>query len=406
MQNFSIILPNQSGYFTVFFHFSGEVTLRFFIFLCVFSPIMLSFSGCFWAPGMVLDESSKEDGSTDTLATFQGAQVHLQSITPKTLSSIASEKKQAARISQKLLDYKPSAYKLGSFDIVQVTVWEHPELTLPLGPYRSDNAIGQLIGEDGAMFYPYAGQIPVAGKTVAELRLTILESLSKILNNPQIDVRLIKSQSQRAYVQGSVQRAGVVPLSDVPISLLEAINQCGGVNELGDMTRVELTRDGETFTVDLLATYVAQAGPSDIMLKDNDVIRVAGQDEAKIYVMGEVTKQQALPLIKGKMTLSQALAEVGGLQVNTAKSQGIYVIRMNVTPDTINVYHLNSRNPLALVFGDQFQLKPNDIVFVDATGLARWNRVVSQILPTAQLLYYSTLSVTSTRNAKEAISNW
>ncbi|OIP49980.1 MAG: hypothetical protein AUK31_05290 [Fibrobacteres bacterium CG2_30_45_31] len=380
--------------------------MRFLAFSCVLFPVVMSFSGCFWAPGMVFDQYSNENGSVDTLASFQGAQVHLQSITPTTLAAIANNKVQTALIPQKLLDYKPSAYKLGSFDIVQVTVWEHPELTMPLGPYRSDNAVGQLIGGDGAMFYPYAGQIPVAGKTVAELRLTILESLSKILNNPQIDVRLIKSQSQKTYIQGSVQRAGVVPLSDVPTSLLDAINQCGGVNELGDMSRVELTRDGETTPINLLATYPPKAGPSDIMLKDNDVIRVAGQDEAKIYVMGEVTKQQALPLIKGKMTLSQALAEVGGLQVNTAKSQGIYVIRMDATPDTINVYHLNSQNPLALVFGDQFQLKPNDIIFVDATGLARWNRVVSQILPTAQLLYYSTLSVTSTKNAKDAISNW
>jgi polysaccharide biosynthesis/export protein len=380
--------------------------LRFLALSCVLFPVIMSFSGCFWAPGMVFDQSSNEDGSVDTLAAFQGARVHLQSITPKTLAAIANNKVQTALVPQKLLEYKPSAYKLGSFDIVQVTVWEHPELTMPLGSYRSDDAVGQLIGGDGAMFYPYAGQIPVAGKTVAELRLTILESLSKVLNNPQIDVRLIKSQSQKAYVQGSVQKAGVVPISDVPISLLDAINQCGGVNELGDMSRVELTRDGETTPINLLATYPPQAGPSDIILKDNDVIRVAGQDEAKIYVMGEVTKQQALPLIKGKMTLSQALAEVGGLQVNTAKSQGIYVIRMDVTPDTINVYHLNSQNPLALVFGDQFQLKPNDIIFVDATGLARWNRVVSQILPTAQLLYYSTLSVTSTRNAKDAISNW
>jgi polysaccharide export outer membrane protein len=388
------------------FIFSGVGPLRCVIYLLFSVPLIFSFSGCFWAPGMVFDQYSNEDGSVDTLATFKGAQVHLQSITPKTLTTIEDRQSKVAFIPQKLLDYKPTAYKLGSFDIVQVTVWEHPELTMPLGPYRSDNAVGQLVGDDGSMFYPYAGQIPVAGKTVAELRLSILESLSKILNNPQIDVRLIKSQSQKTYVQGSVQRAGVVPLSDVPISLLDAINQCGGVDELGDMSRVELTRDGETFQINLLATYPAQAGPSDILLKNNDVIRVASLDEAKIYVMGEVTKQQALPLIKGKMTLSQALAEVGGLQVNSAESKGIYVIRMDVSPDTIQVFHLDSRNPLALVFGDQFQLKPNDIVFVDATGLARWNRVVSQILPTAQLLYYSTLVVHNTKTAKDDIGNW
>ncbi|MCK9181340.1 MAG: polysaccharide biosynthesis/export family protein [Fibrobacteraceae bacterium] len=377
-----------------------------FMLSCILSLSVIVLSGCFAAPGMVLNEASNESGSIDTLADFQGAKVHIQSISPRTLSALSSSTETSAAIPETLLSYKPEAYRLGPFDIVQVVVWEHPELTMPLGSYRSDNATGQLVDENGLMFYPYIGQMNVSGKTVTELRDSILQNLSKVLNNPQIDVRLLESQSQKAYVQGAVARPGVVSLSDVPVTLLEAINRCGGTTSEGDFSEIFLTRDGVTYKINLLAAYPAMAGPGDILLKNNDVIRISEARESKVYVLGEVGKQQALNLLNGKLSLSEALVSCGGLQAMSAKSEGIYVIRMGSSVRDINIYHLNARNPMALVFGDQFALRPNDIVFVDASGLARWNRVASMLLPTAQLLYYGTQVVNTTHTAKEDIMNW
>lgn len=355
---------------------------------------------------MFFGERATEDGSVDTLASFQGAQVHLQSISPKTLQKINVSNNSAISIAPELLEYRPETYKLGKFDIVQVTVWEHPELTLPLGSFRSDNATGQMIDENGEMFYPYTGQIPVAGKTVSELRNTIVESLSLVLNKPQIDVRLISSQSQKAYVQGAVVKAGTIPLSDIPVTILEALNRAGGISPQGNPKYVELVRDGKLYMVDLTASYPAGAGPADVLLKNGDVIRVANNDEFKVFVLGEVDKQQALPMKNDKMSLSEALSEAGGLQVMSAQSKGIYVIRASGAMDTINVFHLNSKNPLALIFGDGFKLKPRDIVFVDANGLARWNRVISQILPTVQAIYSTTEAIHSAKVARYDIINW
>lgn len=378
---------------------------RLIFYVCLFFSASL-LSGCFVAPGMFFGERATEDGSVDTLASFQGAQVHLQSISPKTLQKINVSNNSAISIAPELLEYRPETYKLGKFDIVQVTVWEHPELTLPLGSFRSDNATGQMIDENGEMFYPYTGQIPVAGKTVSELRNTIVESLSLVLNKPQIDVRLISSQSQKAYVQGAVVKAGTIPLSDIPVTILEALNRAGGISPQGNPKYVELVRDGKLYTVDLTASYPAGAGPADVLLKNGDVIRVANNDEFKVFVLGEVDKQQALPMKNDKMSLSEALSEAGGLQVMSAQSKGIYVIRASGAMDTINVFHLNSKNPLALIFGDGFKLKPRDIVFVDANGLARWNRVISQILPTVQAIYSTTEAIHSAKVARYDIINW
>jgi len=338
---------------------------------------------------MVYDERSAEDGSVDSSATFQNMHVRLRSISPNLVWEQNRVQSQAQQIPAELLASKPAPYKLGLYDVVTVAVWEHPELSMPLGQYRSDLASGQMVDENGNIFYPYAGMVPSKGLTPGQLRESLLGMLSKVLNNPQLDVKVTGFRSQKVMVHGAVAKPGVVPVTDVPLTLLDAVNQCGGVNLqgtiTGDASRVELVREGKTYLIDLNGAYGNAAGPSSVILQNNDVIRVASREENKVYVLGEVQKQAAIPLVNGKLNLVQALAEVGGLSPLSAQSKGIYVIR-STDSTHIDVFHLNARNPLALALGDQFSLEPRDVIFVDATGLARWNRVLNLILPSTNLL--------------------
>jgi polysaccharide biosynthesis/export protein len=114
------------------------------------------------------------------------------------------------------------------------------------------------------------------------------------------------------------------------------------------------------------------------------VVRLASRDEEKVYVLGEVSKPQALALNNGHMSLAQALSESGGLLQLSAAGKGIYVMRVRDSA-AVEVYHLDARNPLAIVLGDRFPLKPHDLVWVDASGLARWNRVIGLLAPTGAL---------------------
>lgn len=367
----------------------------------VFMVMLVSLGGCALAPGMHL--GMQDASESDTTAVVNGLRVRLQGLTPQTASRLARDGRAPRALPQELTKMQPEPYRLGFYDVVTVAVWEHPELTMPLGQYRNDMAVGQMVDESGKIFYPYAGEISAKGLTAGELRGKLLASLSKVLNNPQLDVKVTGFRSQKVFVHGGVVRPGAVYVTDVPLTLLDAISQAGGIMPSegvggagGDGSHVELLRDGRTTVIDLYADYGAGADPSRILLKDGDVIRVPTRDEGKVYVLGEISKAQALPLVNGRMSLAQAIAEVGGISPLSAEGKGVYVIRLHDSA-SVDLYHLDARNPLALAIGDRFPLEPRDIVWVDATGLARWNRVVGLILPTANLYYYTMLGTNSTK---------
>jgi polysaccharide biosynthesis/export protein len=58
----------------------------------------------------------------------------------------------------------------------------------------------------------------------------------------------------------------------------------------------------------------------------------------------------------------------------------MYVIRgaMEGSP---HVYQLDASSPVAMLLANHFDLQPEDVVYVDSTGLARFSRILTQLLP-------------------------
>ena len=87
----------------------------------------------------------------------------------------------------------------------------------------------------------------------------------------------------------------------------------------------------------------------------------------------------------GRMSLNEALGEAGGPDKLTANTAQIYVIRNNAQGGTA-LFHLNAAAPAALALADVFALKPRDVVYIDPVPLVQWNRIISLVLPSAQVV--------------------
>ena len=104
-----------------------------------------------------------------------------------------------------------------------------------------------------------------------------------------------------------------------------------------------------------------------------------------VYMTGEVraTRRTALPF-ESRSNLADILLGGGGLNIQTADYEEIYVLRQEISaasPGGITAFHLDASNAASLTMATLFEMRPNDIVFVAEQPVTSWGRVINQIVP-------------------------
>jgi polysaccharide export outer membrane protein len=257
-------------------------------------------------------------------------------------------------------------------------------LTIPAGEFRSAEQAGTVIAENGTIYYPYAGVVHVAGKTLREVRAVLIKKLSKYIANVQLDVRIAAFRSKRVYVVGEVNEPGIQQIRDIPLTIVDAINLSGGFTNESDHSQITVTRGDDIYLVDLQALYEDGNTRQNILLQPGDVVNVPDRQLNKIFILGEVNTPGSYIMNKRRKTLAEALADAGDVDHFTSNPHQIFVLRgSGGNPE---IYHLDSKTPDVLLLADRFPLRRRDVVFVDAADVVRWNRLILHILPTSSLL--------------------
>lgn len=278
------------------------------------------------------------------------------------------------------------SYRVGPQDILSITVWDHPELTIPAGEFRSPTAAGHKVGSDGRFFFPYAGKIQAAGRTTGQIRRDLEQKLAKFITKPQVGVSIAAYQSQRTYISGQVLKPGVYSVNDVPLTVRDIIAKSGGLTEKASDYAL-LTHYKKKIEIDLDALYRKGDNAQNYVLRGGDALHIAEKNTAKkVFVMGEVKKSGSLLLSRFGMSLAEALSDSGGLNEETANPTGIFVVRQEKRSDKIpSVYQLKMTSVHSMLLAEQFSLRSRDVVYVTATPITRWSRVIGQLLSTSTL---------------------
>ena len=266
-------------------------------------------------------------------------------------------------------------YALGSSDVISINLTDTDDID---GSY--------IIGPNGDIDLPFIGKINVLNMTLIETKEKIISVLKKYYKNYDLQVNIEEFNSSKVYVLGAVKTQATINLNQKPIKLIDAAIQANYDPNSADKNygnKGLLRRDNKVYKIDINSIFQSIDAKDNFYLKKNDVLFVDRNSEA-LHVFGEVTKPGVyFPNINYSLT---ELISSAGLNNLTANASKVYVIREDYNSFLkINVFKIDIRNPINLVLGKKFLLKPKDIVYIPPTKLVKWNRVISLLLPQTDL---------------------
>lgn len=215
-------------------------------------------------------------------------------------------------------------YVLGAGDVIRVSVFQSPELTLET-----------RIPETGVVSYPLLGPVTLGGLTTSQAEKRIADGLlsGKFLKQPQVSILVLQLRGAQASVLGHAVRPGRYTLELTNTRLSDLMALAGGVAPDGnDILTVSGTRDGQPFRrqVDFRTLFRGGDPSQDVVIQNNDVVFIDKAPE--IYIYGEVQKPGMLRLERN-MTVQQALAAGGGLTARGTQ-RGIRIHRKGADGNT------------------------------------------------------------------------
>ena len=268
-----------------------------------------------------------------------------------------------------------TTYLLGAGDVLQLTVFQVPELN-----------IKARVNGRGQIMLPLLGLIEVDGLSVNQVESTITDKLSaKYLQNPQVSLFVDEYRSQEITVMGAVKEPNVYRVRQ-PRGVFEILSMAGGLSKTaGDIIRIHTTQfdpeSNQTKELNLLLSVdkllTGNEAISDLRLHGGDSIIVP--EAGVVFVEGAVKKPGSYKM-QGETNVLKAIAMAGGVPWSGRESRVEVIREIAGEPTTIDV----NLNKVRKQRGEDVVLQNGDIVVVSYSvtkrALSGFFKAAGQIL--------------------------
>jgi|SRR5208282_4611225 len=263
------------------------------------------------------------------------------------------------------------AIPIGEEDVLQIQVWDHPELTanVPVRP-------------GGMISVPFVGEVKAAGLMPQELKALLEKEYAAYIKVPSVSVVVTAVNSFKVYVMGAGITGGTPALTSGGPAAVGSEGQAGAVTLRRDTSLLQLfaqlrlqkdadlrhayaVRGGKKLEVDFYKLVVRGDTSQDLQLQPDDLIYVPDTLQSRIRVVGAVKLPGIFPFTDGMTTLDAVLS-AGGFN-DFASQNNVEVVRR----EGDKVENIRVRLKDVINDGDvskNLMLKPGDIVKVN-TGI-------------------------------------
>lgn len=247
-----------------------------------------------------------------------------------------------------------SSIRLGQGDLVEVNVYDVPELNTHT-----------RVSDTGDIDLPLVNQVHVEGLTVEEAEKAIEQRLDHggFVRNPHVQLFVSEYTSDGTSVLGEIMKPGVYPVLGEQ-RLFNLLSAAGGLSPAAGTT-ITITHKAEPEkpVVVSISRNLEDHPDSNVPIFPGDTVMVRRADV--IYVVGDVNRPSGFLMDNGgKLTVLQAIALAGGT-TSTAKLGGVRIIRKS--PQGVAEIPVSLKKMLRAK-ADDLPLQANDILFVPASA--------------------------------------
>ena len=266
-------------------------------------------------------------------------------------------------------------YRITQGDTLSVILIDYPDITA--------STSNLVVDQSGFVQIPLIGRIKASGLSVPQFTANLRGQLQRYLKYSDPQVKIVNYRGNKFFIDGEVKQPGEFAIADAPVSLYSAISMAGGATPMGDSNNIILNRKGSNYSLGLASLRQMGTSANQIYVQDGDSIHVNSQSRNRVYVLGEFGKIEPVLIPEQGLSLAQVIGESAGLNPATANAAKIYVVRDNAQYQYSDIYYADMQGITSFALASRFKMQANDILYVDPTGLTRWNRVISSILPSA-----------------------
>ncbi|RBW43753.1 hypothetical protein DS901_09570 [Loktanella sp. D2R18] len=263
-------------------------------------------------------------------------------------------------------------------DVIELRIWETANDGLFASSGNRETVLSFEVSNAGTVEVPYAGRINVAGLTTSRVRQVLLEKYQGQAIDPEISVRILDTAARTVTVLGDVTTSGRADIPAQGIRLMALLAQMGGSpNPLWE-TEISVSRGSHSGSVRM--DQVAGHSANNIVILPGDTVQIRNIPR-RYAVYGAVSNSGNIALNIARPTLSDLLAEVGGLNDMQAAPNAVFVFRrarnLNETPQ---VYRVDFARADAFILADQFLLNETDIVYVATADASEFRKFVTTLM--------------------------
>jgi polysaccharide export outer membrane protein len=251
-------------------------------------------------------------------------------------------------------------YRVGGYDILDITVYEEADLSRQ----------GVRISADGYITFPLIGRIKVDGLTTSEIETLISNTLARgqFIIDAQVSVTVTEYKSKSFMVLGPVKAPGCYPLK-VRERVIDGISRAGGMvlGESGNQMMIIRTEHPDTeqerkivIRIDLSALLHEGNQQSNLLLKDRDLLYIPKVEP--FYIIGEVKNPGSFYYKEKDITLVEAITMAGGFDVFADRNR-TRIVRMEDGIEKIIEVRVDAITEAGQK-GQDVLIRPGDIIVV------------------------------------------